>query len=210
MSWRDLVPRFSAPCNAYRRRCLYLGVAPSYVSPSVARDQHLLSLVARGDESAFREFYERHARTALGLAVRVLRDRALAEDAVQEAFLAAWRQAGRYNAECAKPAAWLLTFVHRRAVDRVRSQQRRTYEPLELETLGGPAAEDEAVTGMPTRAWVRAGLDRLSAPYREVLELAYFAGLTQTEIAEHLQLPLGTIKSRTFTALQHLNEALAA
>jgi len=185
-------------------------VAHSVVSPSVARDQHLLSLVARGDESAFREFYERHARAALGLAVRVLRDQALAEDAVQEAFLAAWRQAGSYRAESAKPASWLLTFVHRRAVDHVRHQQRRTYGQLELETLGGPVAEDKAITGLPTRAWIRAGLDRLAAPYREVLELAYFAGLTQTQIAEHLQTPLGTIKSRTFTAFQHLNEALAA
>lgn len=186
-------------------------MALSDVSPSVARDQHLLGLMARGDERAFREFYGHHARTAQGLAGRVLRDPALAEDAVQEAFLAAWRQAGSYRAEFAKPASWLLTFVHRRAVDHVRRQQRRSAEPLKLnETLGGAAAEDEAVTGMPTRAWIRAGLDRLSAPDREVLELAYFAGLTQTEIAEHLEIPLGTIKSRTSTALQRLNSALAA
>jgi len=180
------------------------------LSPSVARDQHLLALMARGDESAFREFYGRHARTAHGLALRVLHDRALAEDAVQEAFLAAWRQAGSYCPARAKPATWLHTFVHRRAVDHVRRQQRRSAEPLDLEMLDGPAAEDEAVTGMPTRAWIRAGLDRLSAPNRELLELAYFAQLTQTEIAEHLQTPLGTIKSRTSAALQRLNEALAA
>ena len=184
-------------------------MALSEFSPSVARDQHLLALMARGDESAFREFYGRHAKTAFGLAVRVLRDRDLAEDAVQEAFLAAWRQAGSYRAARAKPAAWLLTFVHRRAVDQVRRQQRHSAEPLDLEMLVGPMADDEAVTGMPTRAWIRAGLDRLSAPDREVLELAYFAELTQTEIAEHLETPLGTIKSRTSTALRRLNEALA-
>ncbi len=180
------------------------------VSPSVARDQCLLPLMAGGDERAFREFYERHAKTAFGLAVRVLRDRSLAEDAVQEAFLAAWRQAGSYRAALAKPAAWLLTFVHRRAVDHVRRQQRHSAEALELEAFREPAVEDEALTGMPTRAWIRAGLDRLSATDREVLELAYFAGLTQTEIARHLQTPLGTIKSRTSTALQRLNEAVAA
>lgn len=180
-------------------------------SPAVVRDQHLLALMAGGDESAFREFYERHAKAALGLAVRVLRDRALAEDAVQEAFLVAWRQAGRYRAESGKPASWLLTFVHRRAVDHVRRQQRRSAELLELhEQLGGPTAEDESLTGMPTRAWLRAGLDRLLPPHREVLELAYFAGLTQPEIAARLQTPLGTIKSRTSTALQRLNESLAA
>lgn len=183
----------------------------SDVSPSVARDQHLLTLMARGDQSAFREFYGRHARKAISLAIRVLRDRGLAEDAVQEAFLAAWQQAGSYRAELAKPASWLLTFVHRRAVDHVRRQQRRSTEPLNLdEWFGGAVAEDEAVTGMPTRAWIRAGLDRLSAPDREVLELAYLAGLTQTEIAKHLQTPIGTIKSRTSTALQRLNTALAA
>ncbi len=186
-------------------------MALSQVSPSVARDQHLLTLMAQGEEDALREFYGRHAKTALALAVRVLRDRALAEDAVQEAFLAAWRQAGSYRAEIAKPASWLLTFVHRRAVDHVRRQQRCSAEQLELdETLGGAAAEDEVVTGMPTRAWIRAGLARLSAPEREVLELAYFAGLTQTEIAAHLETPLGTIKSRTSTALQRLHNALAA
>lgn len=166
--------------------------------------------MARGDERAFREFYSRHAKTAHGLARRVLRDPALAEDAVQEAFLAAWRQAGSYRAERAKPACWLLTFVHRRAVDQVRRHQRRSAEPLPLEALAEPSADDQAVTGMPTRAWIREGLDRLSVRDRDVLELAYFAGLTQPEIAQHLRIPLGTIKSRTSTALQRLNDALAA
>ncbi len=197
-------------CNASGRSCLYQGVTLSTVSPAVARDQELLSLMARGDESAFRVFYGRHVKTALGFAVRVLRDRALAEDAVQEAFLAAWQQAGSYRPERAKPASWLLTFVHRRAVDHVRRQQRRSADPLELETLSELATEDTEVTGMPTRAWIREGLDRLPAPDREVLELAYFAGLTQPEIAERLGTPLGTIKSRTSTALQRLNHALAA
>jgi len=183
----------------------------SELAPSVARDHDLLALMAGGDQDAFREFYGRHATTALGLAIRVLRDRALAEDAVQEAFLTAWQQAGSYRAELSKPASWLLTFVHRRAVDQVRRQHRRSTEPLGLdESRGGAVADDEAVTGMPTRAWIRAGLDRLSATDRDVLELAYFAGFTQAEIAEHLETPIGTIKSRTFTALQRLNEALAA
>ncbi|MGI8421972.1 MAG: RNA polymerase sigma factor [Gaiellaceae bacterium] len=129
---------------------------------------------------------------------------------VQEAFLAAWRQAGGYNAERAQPASWLLTFVHRRAVDHVRRQQRHAADPLDLDVLGGLVSEDEAVTGMPTRAWIQSGLARLTAPDRTVLELAYFGALTQPEIAVHLQEPLGTIKSRTFTALRRLSEALAA
>jgi RNA polymerase sigma-70 factor (ECF subfamily) len=166
--------------------------------------------MAQCDESAFREFYARHANVALALAARVLRDRALAEDAVQEAFLNAWRQAGSYRKESAQPATWLLTFVHRRAVDQVRRQQRHSADSLELDPPSEESVEDQTLTGMPNGAWIRAGLDRLSAPHREVLELAYFAGLTQPEIAEHLQTPLGTIKSRTSTALLRLNTALAA
>lgn len=166
--------------------------------------------MAECEESAFREFYARHANVALALAIRVLRDRALAEDAVQEAFLNAWRQAGSYRKQGAKPVTWLLTFVHRRAVDQVRRQQRHSADSVELDGLIEESVEDQALTGMPNGAWIRAGLDCLSAPHREVLELAYFAGLTQPEIAEHLQTPLGTIKSRTSTALQRLNTALAA
>jgi RNA polymerase sigma-70 factor (ECF subfamily) len=167
--------------------------------------------MARGDESAFREFYGRHAKSAFGLAIRVLRERSLAEDAVQEAFLTAWRQAGSYRPELGRPASWLLTFVHRRAVDHVRREQRHTSDPLDLDLLGNTVgAEDEAVTGMPTRAWVAEALSRLPDREREVLALAYFAGLTQVEIAERLGTPVGTIKSRTFVGLERLSEALAA
>lgn len=182
----------------------------SPVSPSVARDQELVALMARGDETAFREFYGRHVSSACGLAYRVLRDHGFAQDAVQEAFLAAWQQAGRYRAKQAKPTTWLLTIVHRRAVDSVRREQRRSFDPLERDGRDMAVVEDEAVAGMPTRVWIQEGLARLPAPAREVLELAYFAGLTQREIAERLDTPLGTIKSRTFNALRQLDEALAA
>jgi RNA polymerase sigma factor (sigma-70 family) len=185
-------------------------MALSDVSSSVARDYELLSAMVRGDEHAFREFYGRHVQAALGLASRVLRDAALAEDAVQEAFLAAWRQAGSYRPARGKPSSWLLTFVHRRAVDQVRREQRHAADPLELEEMGAPTAEDGAVSDLPNRAWIAEGLTRLAPRDREVLELAYFGGLTQPEIAERLQAPLGTVKSRTFGALRRLNEALAA
>jgi len=178
---------------------------------AVDRDHQLLPLMARGDESAFREFYGRHAKSAFRLAIRVLRERSLAEDAVQEAFLTAWRQAGSYRPELGRPASWLLTFVHRRAVDHVRREHRHTSDPLDLNVLGNTVgAEDEAVAGMPTRAWVAEALSRLPDREREVLELAYFAGLTQVEIAERLETPLGTIKSRTVIGLERLSEALAA
>ncbi|MDQ2913941.1 MAG: sigma-70 family RNA polymerase sigma factor, partial [Chloroflexota bacterium] len=161
----------------------------SPVSPGVARDQKLLALMARGDETAFREFYRRHVGSACGLAFRVLRDHSFAQDAVQESFLAVWRQAGSYRASQAKPATWLLTIVHRRAVDLVRSQQRHSSDPLAREGPEMSGIEDEAVTELPTRAWIQEGLARLSDPARQVLELAYFAGLTQVEIAERLDTP---------------------
>lgn len=208
-----MVPTFfpvEHACNAWCLRCLYWGMAQPDASSSVARDHELLSALAEGDEHAFREFYERHVQAAFGLASRVLRDAALAEDAVQEAFLAAWRQAGSYRPARGKPASWLLTFVHRRAVDQVRRQQRHAADPLELDEVGEPTAEDGAVTDMPNRAWIAEALARLAPRDREVLELAYFAGLTQPEIAERLQAPLGTVKSRTFGALRRLNDALAA
>src|SRR5436309_12854115 len=96
-------------------------------------DEALLALIARGDDLALAELYSRHRRAGYGLAFRSLRDDALAQDAVQEAFLGVWRSAGRFNAEKAKPSTWILTLVHRRAVDLVRREERRRAEPLEPE-----------------------------------------------------------------------------
>src|SRR6266545_5300455 len=93
-------------------------------------DEALVALIVRGDDGALAAFYERFGRVAYGLALRVLRDPALAQDAVQDAFLAAWRTAGTFDVARAKPSTWLLTLVHRRAVDVVRREQRRRAEPL--------------------------------------------------------------------------------
>ena len=101
-------------------------------------DEALVALVARSDENALAELYDRHGRVAFGLALRVLRDRNLAEDAVQEAFLAVWRTAGSFMPERAKASTWILMLVHRRAVDAVRREERRTTEPLE----NAPRADD--------------------------------------------------------------------
>ena len=103
-------------------------------------DEELLSLVAASDDEALAELYDRFGGVAYGLALRILRDEALAQDAVQEAFLAVWRTADRFQAERASPSTWILTFVHRRAVDLVRRQERRSAEPLET-APEPPAAE---------------------------------------------------------------------
>jgi RNA polymerase sigma-70 factor, ECF subfamily len=173
-------------------------------------DEAVVALLGRSDEQALAELYDRYGRTAYGLALRVLRDESLAEDAVQDAFLAAWRTASSFRPERAKASTWLLTLVHRRAVDVVRREQRRRAEPLEA--AGDQAATestDEAVWLRYERERVQAALKTLPDQQREALELAYYGGFTQTELAERLGQPVGTIKSRMFSGLDRLRDALA-
>jgi RNA polymerase sigma factor (sigma-70 family) len=170
-------------------------------------DEALLALIARSDDQALTELYRRFGRLAYGLAFRVLRDDALAQDAVQEAFLGVWRTADRFMAERAKPSTWLLTLVHRRAVDLVRREERRRAEPLPDTEQSGAETADEAELAAE-RQTIRDAVRRLPAEQREAIELAYYGGYTQSELAERLGQPLGTIKSRMFTGLARLRETL--
>jgi RNA polymerase sigma factor (sigma-70 family) len=169
-------------------------------------DEQLLEAIAAGDESALGVLYDRFGRIAFGVALRVLRDRALAEDAVQEAFLAIWRSAERYRIERAKPSTWVLTLVHRRAVDLVRREDRRRAEPLHepAEDAGGEVPDEADLRDR--RAAVQAALQQLPEEQRQALELAYYGGYTQSELAERLGVPLGTVKSRMFAGLTRLRE----
>lgn len=172
-------------------------------------DEILLGRCGRGDDTALAELYDRHGQVAYGLALRIVRDPNLAEDAVQEGFLAVWRTAGGFVPERAKPSTWILTLVHRRAVDLVRREERRRAEPLPDVMQGtGPDAEEEAWL-RAQRALVRHALCRLPDDQREALELAYYGGYTQSELAERLGVPLATIKSRTFAGLGRLRDLLA-
>jgi len=173
-------------------------------------DEALLSLVAGSDDQALAELYDRFGGVAYGLALRVLRDESLAQDAVQDAFLAVWRTADRFLAERAKASTWILTLVHRRAVDLVRRQERRRGEPLESvpEPVASEQVEEQATIRFQ-RQVVQEALRRLPPEQREALELGYYAGLTQSELAERLGQPLGTIKSRMFTGLTRLRDLLA-
>ncbi len=191
----------------------WAGPAPtrsSQVPHDVAHlsDEALVALAARGEEHALAALYDRYGRVAYGLALRVLRDSALAEDAVQEAFLAVWRSAPRYIPERSKASTWILTFVHRRAVDLVRREERRRAEQLtDVETLPGGAVDEEAWLRLE-RERVQAALRQLPDQQREAIELAYYGGFTQSELAERLGQPLGTIKSRMFAGLARLRELL--
>ena len=171
-------------------------------------DEALVALTARGDETALAELYDRYGRIAYGLALRVVREAGLAEDAVQEAFLAVWRSAVRFVPERAKASTWILTLVHRRAVDVVRREERRQTEPLdETAAEAGDAVEDVAWLRLE-RERVQDALRRLPDTQREALELAYYGGFTQAQLAARLGQPLGTIKSRMFAGLTRLRELL--
>jgi RNA polymerase sigma factor (sigma-70 family) len=189
-----------------------MGETPAVVTRSFAHlsDEAVVALVARSDQSALAELYDRFGRVAYGVALRVLRDEKLAEDAVQEGFLAAWRNANRFMPERAQASTWLLTFVHRRAVDLVRRENRRRSEPLEEAADPPPSgsAEEDAWLRFE-RERVQAALRQLPDQQREALELAYYGGFSQSELAERLGQPVGTIKSRMFAGLARLRELLA-
>ena len=171
-------------------------------------DEALVVLAARSEESALAELYDRYGRTAYGLALRILRDQALAEDAVQEAFLAVWRTASRFVPEKAKASTWILTLAHRRAVDIVRREQRRRAEPLDHAPEPAVEGVDEDAFLRLQRERVQTTLRHLPDAQREALELAYYGGLSQSELAERLGQPLGTIKSRMFTGLSRMRELM--
>ena len=185
-----------------------LALAPLAVRRRVSSrsDEEVLEAIAAGDEQALGALYDRFGRAAYGVALRVLRDQALAEDAVQEAFLAVWRSADGYRRERAKPSTWILTLVHRRAVDLVRREERRRGEPLGDPPETATAAVSEEAELRARRAAVQAALQQLPNDQREALELAYYGGLTQSDLAERLGVPLGTIKSRMFAGLTRLRE----
>ena len=171
-------------------------------------DEALLAAVARSDEAALAELYDRFGCMAYGLALRVLRDSSLAEDAVQDAFLNVWRSAEGFQADRAKASTWVLTFVHRRAVDLVRREERRRTEPEEAAPVPTGPGADEDVERRSKREVVQGALQQLPPEQREAIELAYYGGYTQSELAERLGEPLGTIKSRMFTGLQRLRALL--
>jgi RNA polymerase sigma-70 factor, ECF subfamily len=181
---------------------------------SEARDRELVQRIGRGDEEAFRGLFGRYAPSAMALARRVARQPFLAEEIVQEAFLAVWRNPSGYDQQRGSVRAWLMGMVHHRAVDAVRreeSQRRRVEESMVSDPLVSPDPADDVAdrVDLPEeRKAVRAALDGLPAEQREVIELMYFGGLSQSTISERLGLPLGTVKSRTLLGMRRLRGAI--
>jgi RNA polymerase sigma factor (sigma-70 family) len=182
--------------------------------PSEARDRELVQRIGRGDEDAFRGLFGRYASSAMALARRVARQPFLAEEIVQEAFLAVWRNPSGYDQRRGSVRAWLMGMVHHRAVDAVRreeSQRRRVEESMVSDPVVSPDPADDVAdqVDLPEeRKAVRAALDDLPAEQREVIELMYFGGLSQSKISERLGLPLGTVKSRTLLGMRRLRGAI--
>jgi RNA polymerase sigma-70 factor (ECF subfamily) len=174
-------------------------------------DEDLLLAAAQGDQEAIGRLYDRHQGTMYGLAMRITNDPGLAQDVVQEAMLGVWRNATRFDASRAKARTWMLALVHHRAIDVVR--RRRASVALPDPDVSPPAALvvpdiwDDVVGRLDAGA-LRAALARVPAAQREVLDLAYFVGRTQQEIASQLGIPLGTVKSRVRLGLLALRAEL--
>jgi len=176
------------------------------VDASSPTDGQLIERIATGDRSAFDELYGRYARAVLGLALRRLGDRGRAEDATQDAFVAIWRSARTYKPERGAGAPWLYAVARNAITDGLR----RTPEPT-AELQEGPGSEPDPADHAESSwtAWqVHRALEVLPPHERPVIELAYWRGLSQSEIAKSLDLPLGTVKTRTRSALARLADAL--
>jgi RNA polymerase sigma-70 factor (ECF subfamily) len=165
-------------------------------------DSRLIEKVGHGDRDAFDQLYRRFARPVLAMAVRQLGDNGRAEDAAQETFAAVWRSARSYRSERGSASAWLYAVARHAIIDRARQKREQPAEiPDEATESAGPAerAEDSWL------AWrVHSALEQLPERERVVIELAYWRGLSQTEIASYLDVPLGTVKTRTRTGLARL------
>jgi RNA polymerase sigma-70 factor (ECF subfamily) len=174
--------------------------------PHVCSDAELIQRTGTGDRSAFEKLYRRYARSVFGLALRRLGDRGRAEEAVQETFVSIWRSAATYKPERGPGAPWLYGVARNAIVDRSRARYEPPAEaPEEPSMETGP---DERAEQSWTSWRVHRALETLPEREREVIALAYWSDLSQSEVAERLGIPLGTVKTRTRSALMHLAEVL--
>jgi RNA polymerase sigma-70 factor (ECF subfamily) len=196
--------------------CSIAATAPIRRSDTLVRmdlgglsDEQLLERVAeRRDPEAFAVLYRRYARAVYSLVLRLLRDSASADDVSQEAFASVWRAARGYRRERGSAAGWLFAIARNAAIDTTRARVALVVGEPPDEPDPGPLPDAEAIAEMEAFR-VHAAVDALPAREREVIELAYYGGLSQTEVADRLDIPLGTVKTRTRSALQRLADRLA-
>jgi RNA polymerase sigma-70 factor (ECF subfamily) len=184
---------------------------PQEGAPAAPDLAELLRRCGRGDQHAFAQLYDAVSAKAHGLAVRVVRDPAQAEEVAQEAFLEIWKNSGRFDPAKGSPLAWLLTIVHRKSVDRIRSAEASTRRDTAYNRQNQPVDHDstaEAAHASLEARRVRVALESLTPVQREALELAYFGGYTHTEVATMLDLPVGTAKTRIRDGLIRLRDTM--
>lgn len=174
------------------------------------QDRDLLRRIARGDEEAFSSLYERYVSAAFGLASRICGDRNLAEDIVQEAFLSVWRKPENYRAERGSVAAYVLGAVHHKAVDAIRHEESVRRREQAVSQPADASQEDLEEEGwvLVMRDQIRSTVEKLSDVQKEALQLAYFEGLTYSEVANKLGIPLGTAKTRLRDGMIRLRNLL--
>ncbi|MGH7691232.1 MAG: sigma-70 family RNA polymerase sigma factor [Candidatus Dormibacteria bacterium] len=190
---------------------LEVAEAETYETSAADSDSQLMWRLRGRDEEALAALYDRHAGVAFGLALRMLQDRSIAEEVVQDAFLSLWRLAASYAPERASVRSWLLVMVRSRAIDRLRPASARA-RPVPLDDQPQLTAVNDtwrAAADSLRRKVVQSALTQLPSEQVQVLELAYFGGLSQSEIADRARLPIGTVKSRTRLALDRLRQLLA-
>jgi RNA polymerase sigma-70 factor, ECF subfamily len=175
----------------------------------ILADEDLISLVEAADAEAFATLYERHSRAAFSLAYRMMGERQASEDLMQDALLKVWRSASSYRAERGSVRTWILSIVHNRGIDQIRSQasRRRMQDKIEASAPRSQPSEAFAETWRNSqRDQVREALDTLPPEQLKILELAYFSGYTHVEISDLLRLPLGTVKGRMRLGLKKIRD----
>ena len=189
---------------------ILLAVASS--ARTTADDQAALERMARGDQAGLAEMYDRHGRLVYSLALRIVRDRGDAEDVTQDVFVQAWRQASRFDTTRGNVAAWLLTMARSRAIDLIRRRRIRPQpgaDDMVMETKDASPAPDVQFEWVQRAEVIQEAMGALPLVQRLAIELAFFEGLTQAEIAEQLEVPLGTVKTRIRQGLLKLRDRLA-
>ena len=176
---------------------------------TVLADEDLMSLLEDGDAGAFAALYDRHSRAAYSLSYRMMGDRQAAEDLTQDAFLKVWRSAGGFRSERGSVRTWILSIVHNRGIDQLRSlaSRRRTQDKVEQSAPRSQPSEAFTETWRNRqREQIREALDTLPAEQLKILELAYFSGYTHVEISNLLDIPLGTVKGRMRLGLKKIRD----
>jgi RNA polymerase sigma-70 factor, ECF subfamily len=199
-----------SPCDPAGQHCRRMGLmADGGRQYLVLADEDLISLVETGDADAFAALYDRHSSAAFSLAYRMMGERQASEDLAQDAFLKVWRGAGSYRVARGSVRTWILSIVHNRGIDQLRSHasRRRTQDKIEATAPRSQPSEAFAETLRNSqRDQVREAMGTLPSEQLKILELAYFSGYTHVEISELLGLPLGTVKGRMRLGLKKIRD----